>query len=129
MTRGVSWSALPAYTVNGYLPYKAIREGYFNQEAFLAWVPDDLLPHCNPYLGRNSIIVICKSEKFISARISPGPHDQHESAHLAYVQPFPLVQQLNFTDFIISKSKWLVTKEWTYSGIDCFIVLDRLRIL
>ena len=33
-TRGRTWSVLPAYTVNGYLPCTGIREGYYNADAF-----------------------------------------------------------------------------------------------
>ena len=50
-----------------------------------------------PSVRPQDIYYITKSEKFISARIPPGPLDQHDSAHSAvsaYVQPFPLVQQL-----------------------------------
>ncbi len=34
--RGHSWSVLPAYTIDGYLPCTGIREGWFNGEAFFA---------------------------------------------------------------------------------------------
>lgn len=32
--RGRSWSVLPAYTVDGYLPCTGFKEGWFNAEAF-----------------------------------------------------------------------------------------------
>ena len=69
LTRGASWSVLPAYTVDGYLPCTAIREGYFNQEAFLAWVRDDLSPHCNPYPGPKSIICLDNVSVHLDARV------------------------------------------------------------
>lgn len=46
--RGHSWSVLPAYTVNGYLPCTAIKEGWLNAEGFYRWVADELLPCCRP---------------------------------------------------------------------------------
>lgn len=35
MDRGDTWSILPAYTTNGYLPCTGIRKGYYNTEAFI----------------------------------------------------------------------------------------------
>lgn len=37
--RGHSWSVLPAYTVDGYLPCTAIKEGWFNVEGSIAGWP------------------------------------------------------------------------------------------
>jgi len=36
MTRGDTWSILPAYTVDGYLPCTSIRKGFFNRDAFVS---------------------------------------------------------------------------------------------
>ena len=41
--RGKTWSICAAYTVNGYLPCTAIREGYFKKEDFLLWLTEELL--------------------------------------------------------------------------------------
>ena len=69
LTRGTTWSILPAYAIDGYLPCTAIREGYFNKEAFLAWVRDDLLPYCNPYPGPKSIICLDNVSVHLDPRI------------------------------------------------------------
>ena len=50
MTRGDTWSILLAYTTEEYLPCTGIRKGFFNQDAFLSWVVNELLPHLNPFL-------------------------------------------------------------------------------
>jgi hypothetical protein len=57
-TRGSTWSVLAAYGTIGYLPCVVVREGYFNTEAFVQWVTEDLLPHCNAYSGLNSVIIM-----------------------------------------------------------------------
>ena len=69
LTRGATWSILPAYAIDGYLPCTAIREGYFNKEAFLAWVRDDLLSYCNPYPGPKSIICLDNVSVHLDPRI------------------------------------------------------------
>ena len=69
LIRGVTWSILPVYIVDGYLSYIAIREGYFNREAFLTWVRDELLPCCNPYPGPNSIIYLDNVSVHLDPRI------------------------------------------------------------
>ena len=56
--RGDTVSVLPAYTTAGYLPCTAIKKGYFNKEAILDWLIDQLLPLCNEYPGERSIIVL-----------------------------------------------------------------------
>lgn len=58
LSRGSTWSILPAYTVDGYLDCTAIRPGYFNGEAFFRWVLDELLPCCEPFPGPRSVIVM-----------------------------------------------------------------------
>ena len=58
MRRGDTWSILPAYTVNGYLPCTGIKRGYYNGEAFLEWVVDELLPHCSAFPGHCSVICL-----------------------------------------------------------------------
>lgn len=69
LIKGATWSILPAYAIDGYLPCTAIREGYFNKEAFLAWVRDDLLPYCNPYPGPKSIICLDNVSVHLDPRI------------------------------------------------------------
>ena len=68
-TRGRSWSVLPAYTVDGYLPYTGIREGWFNGEAFFRWISDELLPLCSPFPAHRSVIIMDNVSSHCNARI------------------------------------------------------------
>jgi hypothetical protein len=56
MTRGETWSILPAYTTEGYLPCTGIRKGFFNRDAFVSWVLNKLLPYLNPFPGPRSVV-------------------------------------------------------------------------
>ena len=47
---------LAAYSTIRYLPCVVVREGYFNTEAFVQWVTEDLLSYCNVYPGLNSVL-------------------------------------------------------------------------
>ena len=69
MTRGDAISVLPAYTTEGYLPCTAIKKGWFNKEAILDWLIDELLPLCNEYPGERSIIVLDNVSVHVDPRI------------------------------------------------------------
>lgn len=56
--RGDTWSVLLAYTVEGYLPCIGIKKGFYNEKAFRNWLVNELLPHCNPFPGHRSIIIM-----------------------------------------------------------------------
>jgi hypothetical protein len=49
MTRGDTWSILLAYTTEGYLPCTGIQQGFFDGDAFVLWVVNELLPYLNPF--------------------------------------------------------------------------------
>ena len=59
INRGDTWSLLPAYTIDGYLPCTGIRKGYFDREAFLQWIQYQLLPAiAEKYDGKTMVIVL-----------------------------------------------------------------------
>ena len=58
INRGETWSVLPAYTTNGYLPCTTIKKGYFKGDEFYDWVVDELLPYCNAFPAANSVICL-----------------------------------------------------------------------
>ena len=68
-TRGKSWSVLPAYITDGYLPCTGFRLGWFNEEAFFRWISDELLPHCNAYPAPRSIIIMDNASIHCNLRI------------------------------------------------------------
>lgn len=68
-TRGTSWSVLPAYTIDGYLPCTGIKEGWFNGEEYHRWLADELLPHLNAYPAPRSVIVMDNVASHCNPRI------------------------------------------------------------
>ena len=64
--RTPKWSILPAFTIEGFITHSIIQ-GSFMSELFLKFLPDKLLPLCNPYPGPRSIIIMD------NARIHPDP--------------------------------------------------------
>lgn len=73
MTRGRSWSVLPAYTVDGYLPCTSIQEGYFNTTLILEWLLHELLPLCSAFPVHRSVIIMDKAGSHINQVINPPP--------------------------------------------------------
>ena len=69
LRRGQTFSVLPAYTTEGYLPCTVVREGYFDNEAFFNWINNDLLPHCNAYSASRSVIVLDNVSTHLKNRI------------------------------------------------------------
>jgi len=69
MRRGATLIILPAYTTKGYLPCTSVKEGYFTTEQFLSWLKNELLPHCNPFLGPRSVIILNNLNVHLDARI------------------------------------------------------------
>ena len=55
--RSKRWSILPVYSSNGMLVWEIIQ-GSFNQELFLQFVENEVLPLCSPFPGPRSILVM-----------------------------------------------------------------------
>ena len=68
-SRGRSWSVLPTYTTDRYLPCTGIREGWYTGDTFLQWVSDELLPLCNPFPGPRSVIIMDNASIHCNARV------------------------------------------------------------
>ena len=88
MRRGDTWSILPAYTTEGYLPCTGIKKGFFNCDDFLSWVMNELLPHCNPWPQPRSIIVLNN----LSVHLDPRVRDAIEvkGCLLRFLFPYSL---------------------------------------
>lgn len=69
MRIGDTFSVLPAYTTDGYLPCTSIKQGYYNKEDLTKWLTDELLPLCNEYPVNRSIIVLDDVSIHVDARI------------------------------------------------------------
>ncbi|ODQ56324.1 hypothetical protein SAICODRAFT_225061, partial [Saitoella complicata NRRL Y-17804] len=48
LARGLRWSLLPAFSMNGMLGHSCYQ-GSFNADQFVDFIADDLLVHLNPY--------------------------------------------------------------------------------
>jgi transposase len=69
MTLGDTWSILPAYTTDGYLPCTGIWQGFFDGDTFVSWVVNELLPHLNPFLQPRSTICLDNPNVHLDHRI------------------------------------------------------------
>jgi transposase len=69
IARGNTWSILPAYTVDRYLPCTSIRLGFFNGEAFVSWVLNELLPHLNSFPEPWSVVCLDNLNVHLDARV------------------------------------------------------------
>ena len=69
MRRGDTYSILPAYTTEGYLPCTGIKKGYYSKDEILDWLIDHLLPLCNEYPRERSIIVLDNVSIHVDRRI------------------------------------------------------------
>jgi hypothetical protein len=67
MARDNTWSILPAYTVNGYLPCIGIRLGFFNGDAFVSWILNELLPYLRPFLEPQSVVCLDNLNVYLDA--------------------------------------------------------------
>ena len=67
--RGDSWCILPAYTTEGYLPCTAIKKGWYDKESYTDWIIQELLPLCNPYPQKHSVICMDNASIHHSTRL------------------------------------------------------------
>ena len=70
--RSKRWSILPVYTVDGFITWD-LQQGSYTAESFEKFIENQVLPHCNPFPGPHSIIVmdnapIHQSEVYLNAR-------------------------------------------------------------
>lgn len=56
LKRSERWSILPAYTVDGYITWRIVH-GSITSVEYTNFFRTQLLPRCNPYPGRNSVII------------------------------------------------------------------------
>ena len=67
--RSERWSILPALSIDGYLDY-IIFQGAITADLFIEFVEERVLPHCTPYPGPRSILILD------NASIHKNPHLQ-----------------------------------------------------
>jgi len=79
LTRSEQWSILPAYTISGYLDGTIIMQGSITTEIFNEWIETVVLPHCLPWPGPRSVIImdnvsIHKNEQLLEVCDAAGVH-------------------------------------------------------
>jgi transposase len=57
LKRSERWSVLPALTVDGYIEW-VIFQGSITADLYLEFVVERVLPHCTPYPGPRSVIIM-----------------------------------------------------------------------
>ncbi len=103
--RGHSWSVLPAYAINGYLPCIVIKEGWFNAEQFYRWVADELLPCYRP----GQIIIMDNASIHCNGRIEELIGSR--GLEVRYLPPYS--PDLNPIELTFSILKAWVRREFT----------------
>lgn len=83
---GRTWSILPAYAIDGYLPCTGIREGQYNAEEFLQWVINELLPHCQSHPAPRSVIVLDDASRQVDPRVRRAVEEK--GCLLKFLPPF-----------------------------------------
>jgi transposase len=68
LKRSERWSVLPALTVDGYLSY-LILQGSITSAIFKAFVEERVLPHCTPYPGPRSVLILDNASIHKSTRL------------------------------------------------------------
>jgi hypothetical protein len=56
------------------LPCYAVKEGYYNVEAFYTWLVEEFLPLCNPFPGPNSVIILDNASSHCNPIIAEAIH-------------------------------------------------------
>jgi transposase len=70
--RGDTWAILPAYTVHGYLPCTAIKQGYFNMEEFIHWLQNHLFPTLRSIYSQKPVVIVLDNVSIHTNHRSPG---------------------------------------------------------
>lgn len=88
ITRGETWSILLAYTTEGYLPCTGIRKGFFNGDAFVSWVLNELLPYLNPFPGPRSVVCLDNLNVHLDSRVRATLEDK--GCLIKFLPPYSL---------------------------------------
>ena len=77
---------LPAYTIEGYLPCTAIKEGWFNGDELYDWIITQLLPHCNAFPAPRSVIIMDNASIHVNPRIKEAI--EAHGCQIRYLPPY-----------------------------------------
>ena len=105
INRGETWSVLPVYIINGYLPYTTIKKGYFKGDEFYDWVVNKLLLYCNAFPAANSVICLDNAGQYIGVSNRIKEAVEAKGCILKWLPPYSL-------DFSPIKLTFSVLKAW-----------------
>jgi len=100
---GNTWSVLAGYGIDGYLPCVGIRKGYYNTEAFLAWVVGELLPQYNAFPGPRSVMCLDNCSAHINPRVRQAIEEK--GCLIRYLPPY-------LPDYNPIELSWSMLKVW-----------------
>ena len=125
MSRGSSWSVLPAMTLNGYLPCTGIREGYYNRDALLEWIANQLLPTIARQFGSRIMVIVLDN---CATHVAREIVELIQSAgHLIKYLP-PYSPDFNPIKLTFSILKAWVKRHWLYRRDECSNFGEWLRL-
>jgi hypothetical protein len=85
-------SVLPALDIDGYLPGSTlVVEGAVTQTIFVHWLETAILPRCEPFPGRRSIVIMDNCSTHHSEKVSVA--ELRESIRIDYVRSKPYVSR------------------------------------
>jgi transposase len=68
------------------LPCTGIKESYYNGDDFYNWIINDLLPLCNVYPARHSVIIMDNNSEHVNSRIQDTI--EARDCRLKYLSPY-----------------------------------------
>jgi hypothetical protein len=71
-----------------YLPCTSIKENYYNEDEFYNWIINDLLPHCNAFSARHSVIIMNNNAEHVNSRIKNAIETR--DCHVKYLSLYSL---------------------------------------
>jgi DDE superfamily endonuclease len=107
LSRGERWQILPAYTVDGILTYD-VYQGTTDSSAYEAFLETRVLPKCNPFPARNSVLVMDNASFHHSERIQ----EMCEQAGVKLVYLPPYSPDYNPIEEFFSELKAFIKQNW-----------------
>src|SRR5580700_6916400 len=114
MARGNTWSILLAYTVDRYLPCTGIRLGFFNGDAFVSWILNELLPHLRLFPEPRGVVCLDKLNVYLDARVQTALEER--GYLIRFLPPYS-------PDFNPIELTFSMLKVRLYLLIDLFLIL------
>ena len=124
LKRSERWSILPALAVDGYLSY-LIFQGSITSTIFEAFVEEQVLPHCTPYLGPRSVLILDNAAIHKSTRLRELC-EQH-GVLLKFLPPYspdynPIKATFSDIKAWIRRNQWLAKDFESFNGFLYFTI-------